>query len=140
MPLFSEVRWHPQLVGIFPIITSCLPVVAGGVGKSALTGRFVKDTFWEGYDPTIEGEKLSRLSPYVNLIVFFFAEYYRKEVVLDEERSTVGPSPIPRAEIRHSTPFVDGGSGHGGSRAICCPKRNIHQSEFLATPETPHRN
>jgi len=40
------------------------------VGKSALTGRFIKDTFWEGYDPTIE-------------------EYYRKEVMLDGERSTM---------------------------------------------------
>lgn len=28
---------------------------AGGVGKSALTVRFVKDSFLEHYDPTIEG-------------------------------------------------------------------------------------
>lgn len=28
---------------------------AGGVGKSALTCRFVKDVFVETYDPTIEG-------------------------------------------------------------------------------------
>lgn len=35
-------------------------IVAGGVGKSALTCRFVKDVFVDGYDPTIEGK--SRLS------------------------------------------------------------------------------
>ncbi|KAL5526048.1 hypothetical protein ACEPAG_7386 [Sanghuangporus baumii] len=29
---------------------------AGGVGKSALTCRFVKDVFVDGYDPTIEEE------------------------------------------------------------------------------------
>lgn len=30
---------------------------AGGVGKSALTVRFVKNTFADGYDPTIEGKE-----------------------------------------------------------------------------------
>ena len=29
--------------------------LAGGVGKSALTVRFVRDEFVENYDPTIEG-------------------------------------------------------------------------------------
>ena len=32
-----------------------LPHVAGGVGKSALAVRFVRDEFVEVYDPTIEG-------------------------------------------------------------------------------------
>lgn len=31
--------------------------VAGGVGKSALTVRFVQDVFLENYDPTIEGSR-----------------------------------------------------------------------------------
>ena len=31
------------------------PHVAGGVGKSALAVRFVRDEFVEVYDPTIEG-------------------------------------------------------------------------------------
>jgi len=30
-------------------------LAAGGVGKSALTVRFVQDVFVETYDPTIEG-------------------------------------------------------------------------------------
>ena len=30
-------------------------IAAGGVGKSALTTRFVNDTFLSNYDPTIEG-------------------------------------------------------------------------------------
>ncbi|KAG6899068.1 hypothetical protein C0993_001225 [Termitomyces sp. T159_Od127] len=32
---------------------------AGGVGKSALTVRFIKDVFVENYDPTIEGTVVS---------------------------------------------------------------------------------
>jgi hypothetical protein len=35
------------------LIYTCIP--AGGVGKSALTVRFVRDIFIENYDPTIEG-------------------------------------------------------------------------------------
>ena len=38
--------------------SSLISCAAGGVGKSALTCRFVKDVFVEGYDPTIEGISL----------------------------------------------------------------------------------
>jgi hypothetical protein len=41
---------HSKLI----IIYAFLPP-AGGVGKSALTVRFMKDIFVDGYDPTIEG-------------------------------------------------------------------------------------
>ena len=34
--------------------------LAGGVGKSALTVRFVQDVFLENYDPTIEGSACHR--------------------------------------------------------------------------------
>ncbi|THV02770.1 hypothetical protein K435DRAFT_572900, partial [Dendrothele bispora CBS 962.96] len=43
---------------------------AGGVGKSALTVRFVRDVFVENYDPTIEEE-------------------YRRTVTVDNERSSL---------------------------------------------------
>lgn len=36
--------------------------VAGGVGKSALTVRFVQDIFLENYDPTIEGNFFAIIS------------------------------------------------------------------------------
>jgi len=44
--------------------TGCLGILitllaAGGVGKSALTVRWVRDVFLETYDPTIEGTLLS---------------------------------------------------------------------------------
>ncbi|THH28241.1 hypothetical protein EUX98_g5953 [Antrodiella citrinella] len=44
--------------------------VAGGVGKSALTVRFVKNSFNEAYNPTIE-------------------ETYRRDIFLDGERFTI---------------------------------------------------
>jgi len=67
---------------------------AGGVGKSALTGRFIKNTFWEGYDPTIE-------------------EYYRKEVVLEGERSTLEVLDTAGAEqfAALSETYIKNGSG-----------------------------
>jgi len=43
---------------------------AGGVGKSALTVRFVRDVFVENYDPTIE-------------------EHYRRSIVVDGEHSSL---------------------------------------------------
>ena len=42
-----------------PLLCSLKPLLAGGVGKSALTTRFVKGTFLSNYDPTIEGSFLS---------------------------------------------------------------------------------
>lgn len=47
-----------------PLISSPLlrcspvPIAAGGVGKSALTVRFVDNVFLSNYDPTIEGPPL----------------------------------------------------------------------------------
>jgi hypothetical protein len=52
MLLFSEVRIIFTRRG-YLLIYTCIP--AGGVGKSALTVRFVRDVFIENYDPTIEG-------------------------------------------------------------------------------------
>ncbi|CAG7852801.1 SubName: Full=Uncharacterized protein {ECO:0000313/EMBL:CCA73828.1} [Serendipita indica DSM 11827] len=49
---------------------------AGGVGKSALTLRFMKGYFHEAYDPTIE-------------------ETYRRNVVLDDETSRVSRFLLP---------------------------------------------
>lgn len=37
--------------------TTTTKPTAGGVGKSALTVRFMKNTFADGYDPTIEGTR-----------------------------------------------------------------------------------
>ena len=43
---------------------------AGGVGKSALTFRFMRDEFVENYDPTIEGVRTPTLNTvfYTNLL------------------------------------------------------------------------
>ena len=41
-----------------PLLRSLGSLSAGGVGKSALTTRFVKGTFLSNYDPTIEGSFL----------------------------------------------------------------------------------
>ena len=66
--------------------------LAGGVGKSALTVRFVRDEFVENYDPTIEGAQL--YAPYVLQMMptrasSIYSEEYRQIVEVDGISSSV---------------------------------------------------
>jgi len=58
---------------------------AGGVGKSALTVRFMKHTFAEGYDPTIEGDQTSPVSLLLGPERVLSPETYRKSITVDGE-------------------------------------------------------
>lgn len=65
---------------------------AGGVGKSALTVRFVNDAWLEHYNPTIEGAKhvcvcLLRCSSGCT-------EQYRRDLVINGEHIAVSPSSV----------------------------------------------
>ena len=56
---------------------------AGGVGKSALTVRWVRDVFLETYDPTIEGEHSSG-----NCAILGFIRLCRQRSIAAWSRST----------------------------------------------------
>jgi GTPase SAR1 family protein len=47
-------------------------LLAGGVGKSALTVRFVRDVFVENYDPTIEGAMMCNESKLLIHVVLIY--------------------------------------------------------------------
>jgi hypothetical protein len=57
---------------------------AGGVGKSALTVRFVRDVFVTNYDPTIEGTQRRALPLRSHIVDCDNAEAYRRIMELDE--------------------------------------------------------
>lgn len=78
------------LGGMFHIILSGKLVahsfIAGGVGKSALTVRWVRAVFLDSYDPTIEGEHrlccmLVSLTPH--------SEAYRRQLKVNNEITSV---------------------------------------------------
>jgi hypothetical protein len=58
-------------------------VSAGGVGKSALTCRFIKDQFLDTYDPTIEG-LFSALFPMHALSIQFNNDYKLTQFCLEQ--------------------------------------------------------
>ncbi|TCD62902.1 Ras- protein rsr1 [Steccherinum ochraceum] len=64
-PLTTSRRGNPNVPRFNAVVLG-----AGGVGKSALTVRFVKNSFTESYNPTIE-------------------ETYRRDIFLDGERFTM---------------------------------------------------
>ena len=64
---------------------SQLSCSAGGVGKSALTVRFVNDNFLEHYNPTIEGKTLSLHTSSMADSCPSSAEQYRRELTVDGE-------------------------------------------------------
>lgn len=67
---------------------------AGGVGKSALTVRFIRDVFVENYDPTIE-------------------EQYRRQVLVDGELSSLEVLDTAGAEqfMTLNEVYIKAGSG-----------------------------
>ena len=56
---------------------------AGGVGKSALTFRFMRDEFVENYDPTIEGVRTPTLNTSCFILMRYASEEYRRAVDVD---------------------------------------------------------
>jgi len=58
---------------------------SGGVGKSALTVKFVTGQFAERYDPTVEGKPIQR--EYYNIQMF--SDFYRKEIEVNREPATL---------------------------------------------------
>ena len=57
---------------------------SGGVGKSALTVKFVTGQFAERYDPTVEGKKYFEEEDF-----HFFSDFYRKEIEVNREPATL---------------------------------------------------
>ena len=59
---------------------------SGGVGKSALTVKFVTGQFAERYDPTVEG-KMRQIK--FQIALFFFLDFYRKEIEVEGSPATL---------------------------------------------------
>lgn len=85
---FATIFSHPCNTSLNDAI-----ILAGGVGKSALTVRFVRDEFVENYDPTIEGA--SRLP------LFAFRSVRLSQFFPEEYRTTVNVDGIP-VSVRHN--------------------------------------
>ncbi|KAG6819586.1 hypothetical protein H0H93_010470 [Arthromyces matolae] len=62
---------------------------AGGVGKSALTVRFIKDVFVEHYDPTIEGMFGPSPIAFMLCTYGYVAEEYRRTITVDGQLSSL---------------------------------------------------
>ena len=58
---------------------------SGGVGKSALTVKFVTGQFAERYDPTVEGE----LWLFIETVNYFVSDFYRKEIEVEGAPATL---------------------------------------------------
>lgn len=80
---------------------------AGGVGKSALTVRFVKDIFITNYDPTIEGKRLVYvLQPQAD----YTPESYQRIIEVDTTLYSVRSRFFvlrPRTHVDHQLDILD---------------------------------
>jgi hypothetical protein len=88
MPL-SLVVGSSSFIWRVPSLISA-PNEAGGVGKSALTVRFMRGEFVENYDPTIQGACTRSHHTCLPHLTPSLTEEYRRPIEVDGELTWVG--------------------------------------------------
>lgn len=102
------------------------PIAAGGVGKSALTVRFVDNVFLSNYDPTIEGlPLLSAEGPGVD--GSRSTEVYECSTQVDGTSYSVRLPPPQKKKTSNDTHPSARNPGYSWCRPVPHAEREIHQ-------------
>ena len=116
-----------------PLISSPLlrcspaPIAAGGVGKSALTVRFVDNVFLSNYDPTIEGPLLFPLRDgRLTILVKQKSMSAQPKSMAHPIRCGFSPSKKVFTDTRPSAR----NPRHSWCRPVPHPEREVHQGAF----------